>query len=275
MSASAVEVKPPSRAKVKDQRRATWLRPKYLVGTAAVVAAIAAWQIAVMMELKPKLVLPGPLDVLRQAVTMFQDNGFWADMGASAQELVIGLFFAVIIGLPVGLLIGWYKAVDWALSPFITFLYATPRIAMTPLIIVWFGFGIAPKGIIVFLMAVFPIVINTAQGMHALEQGFVRVAQCFGASDLQLFRTVALPGTVPFIAGGLRLAVGQALIGVYVAELSGSQHGVGLMMNTAAQQYQSSKIFVGLFVFAITGVVLTSLLRRLEARFASWRPASH
>lgn len=275
MSASAVEVKPPSRAKVKDQRRATWLRPKYLVGAAAVVAAIAAWQIAVMMELKPKLVLPGPLDVLRQAVTMFQDNGFWADMGASAQELVIGLFFAVIIGLPVGLLIGWYKAVDWALSPFITFLYATPRIAMTPLIIVWFGFGIAPKGIIVFLMAVFPIVINTAQGMHALEQGFVRVAQCFGASDLQLFRTVALPGTVPFIAGGLRLAVGQALIGVYVAELSGSQHGVGLMMNTAAQQYQSSKIFVGLFVFAITGVVLTSLLRRLEARFASWRPASH
>jgi ABC-type nitrate/sulfonate/bicarbonate transport system permease component len=275
MSASAIDVKPRGQAKAKVGRRAKWLSPKYVVGTAAVVVAIAAWQIAVMMELKPKLVLPGPLDVLRQAVTMFQDGGFWADMGASAQELVIGLFFAIVIGLPVGLLIGWYKGVDWALSPFITFLYATPRIAMTPLIIVWFGFGIAPKGIIVFLMAVFPIVINIAQGMHALEQGFVRVAQCFGASDLQLFRTVALPGTVPFIAGGLRLAVGQALIGVYVAELSGAQHGVGLMMNTAAQQYQSSKIFVGLFVFAVTGVVLTSLLRRLEARFASWRPASH
>jgi NitT/TauT family transport system permease protein len=101
------------------------------------------------------------------------------------------------------------------------------------------------------------------------------VAQCFGASDLQLFRTVALPGTVPFIASGLRLAVGQALIGVYVAELSGAQHGVGMMMNTAAQQYQSSKIFVGLFVFAITGVVLTALLRRVEMHFASWRPASH
>lgn len=274
MSASAASLKTPGRATTTGRPPTRW-SPKYLVGTAAVVIAIAAWQIAVMLELKPKLVLPGPLDVLRQAVTMFQDGGFWADMGASGQELVIGLVFAIVIGLPVGLLIGWYRVVDWALSPFITFLYATPRIAMTPLIIVWFGFGIAPKGIIVFLMAVFPIVINIAQGMHSLEQGFVRVAQCFGASDLQLFRTVALPGTVPFIAGGLRLAVGQALIGVYVAELSGAQHGVGLMMNTAAQQYQSSKIFVGLFVFAITGVVLTSLLRRLEARFASWRPASH
>jgi ABC-type nitrate/sulfonate/bicarbonate transport system permease component len=262
-------------ATVKSRPRRRWLSPKYLVGVGAVLVALVAWQIAVVLELKPRGVLPGPFDVLDEAVSMFQDPSFWGDMGASLQELVIGLLCAVVVGLPLGLLIGWYKPVDWALSPFITFLYATPRIAMTPLIIVFFGFGIMPKIIIVFLMAVFPIMINTAQGMHALEQGFVRVAQCFGASDLQLFRTVALPGTVPFIASGLRLAVGQALIGVYVAELSGAQHGVGMMMNTAAQQYQSSKIFVGLFVFAITGVVLTALLRRVEMHFASWRPASH
>ncbi|MET8520124.1 ABC transporter permease [Nocardioides sp. NPDC004968] len=255
--------------------RRPWLSPKFVVGTAAVLTALVAWQVVVLLEIKPRGVLPGPFDVLDEGVSMFQQASFWADMGASFQELVIGLFFAVLVGLPLGLLIGWYRPVDWALSPFITFLYATPRIAMTPLIIVFFGFGITPKVIIVFLMSVFPILINTAQGMHALEQGVVRVAQCFGASDLQLFRTVALPGTVPFIAGGLRLAVGQALIGVYVAELSGAQHGVGMMMNTAAQQYQSSKIFVGLFVFAITGVALTALLRRVEAHFASWRPASH
>lgn len=265
----------PSTGTGKLRRRPEWLSSKYLVGIAAVVVALVAWQVIVLLQLKPRGVLPGPFDVLDEAVSMFQDGDFWLDIGASFQELVIGLLFAVIIGLPVGLLIGWYRPVDWALSPFITFLYATPRIAMTPLIIVFFGFGIMPKIIIVFLMAVFPITISTAQGMHALEQGFVRVAQCFGASDLQLFRTVALPGTVPFIAGGLRLAVGQALIGVYVAELSGAKHGVGMMMNTAAQQYQSSRIFVGLFVFAVSGVVLTAILRRVEAHFASWRPASH
>ena len=264
-----------STATVRSSRQASRLSPKYAVGAAAILVILVAWQVVVLLELKPRGVLPGPFDVLDEAVSMFQDGAFWADLGASFQELAIGLLVAVLIGLPLGLLIGWYRPVDWALSPFITFLYATPRIAMTPLIIVFFGFGIMPKIIIVFLMAVFPIMINTAQGMHALEQGFVRVAQCFGASDLQLFRTVALPGTVPFIAGGLRLAVGQALIGVYVAELSGAQHGVGMMMNTAAQQYQSSKIFVGLFVFAISGVVLTALLRRVEAHFASWRPASH
>jgi ABC-type nitrate/sulfonate/bicarbonate transport system permease component len=100
----------------------------------------------------------------------------------------------------------------------------------------------------------------------------VRVARCFGASDIAIFRTIALPGSVPFIISGLRLAVGQALIGVFVAELSGATHGVGMLMNNAGQQFQTSVVFAGLFIFAITGVVLTGLLRVVEQRFAAWRP---
>ena len=256
------------------RRLPSWLSQQRLIGTGAVVVVLIAWEVVALLQLKPKLILPGPFDVLDAFRSLFVDGDIWLDLWTSAQELVTGLALAVLIGLPVGLLIGWYKRIAWALNPFINFLYATPRIALTPLLIIWLGIGSESKIAIVFLMALFPILINTAQGVQALEQGTVRVARCFGASDLQLFRTVALPGTVPFIASGMRLAVGQALIGVFVAELSGAQHGVGMMMSTAGQQFQTATVFAGLFIFAATGVVLTALLRRVENHFAAWRPSN-
>jgi ABC-type nitrate/sulfonate/bicarbonate transport system permease component len=267
---------PSARTRRAPRRRLpAWFSEQRLIGVGAVVVALVVWEIVAFLRLKPKLILPGPFDVVDSFKSVFSTGAVWVDLGVSAHELLTGLALAVLIGLPLGMLIGWYKRIAWALNPFINFLYATPRIALTPLLIIWLGIGSSSKIAIVFLMAVFPALINTAQGVQSLEQGAVRVARCFGASDLQLFRTVALPGTVPFIASGMRLAVGQALIGVFVAELSGAQHGVGLMMSTAGQQFQTSKVFAGLFIFAATGVLLTSLLRRVENHFAAWRPSSH
>jgi len=245
-----------------------------VIGVGSVVVIIAIWELVALAHLKPALILPGPVDVVRAFKDLFSTGAIWTDLGTSGTELVVGLGLAAVVGLPLGLLIGWYERISYALNPIINFLYATPRIALTPLLIIWLGIGSSSKIAIVFLMAFFPVLINTAQGMQSLEQGVVRVARCFGANDLQLFRTVALPGTVPFIISGLRLAVGQALIGVFVAELSGAQHGVGLMMNTAGQQFQTSKVFAGLFIFAFAGVTLTYLLRRIEQHYAAWRPSS-
>jgi ABC-type nitrate/sulfonate/bicarbonate transport system permease component len=251
--------------------RGNWLSEQRLWGGGAVVLAIILWQIAAVVQNK-KLLLPGPLDVVDAFVNLFSTGGIWIDLWTSASEFLAGLGLAVVIGLPLGLLVGWYKRVGWALDPFINFLYATPRIALTPLLIIWLGIGAPSKVAIVFLMALFPVLINTAQGVHSLDQGHVRVAKCFGASDLRLFTTVALPGTVPFIASGMRLAVGQALIGVFVAELAGAQHGVGMMMSTAGQQFQTPMVFAGLFIFAFAGVAFTMLLRRAEQYFAAWKP---
>lgn len=264
---------PGPRARRTTRRRLpSWLSEQRLIGVAAVVLVLVAWEVAALLRVKPKLIFPGPFDVIDAFKSLYEGGNLWIDMWTSAQELLLGLGLAVLLGLPLGLLIGWYKRVAWALNPFINFLYATPRIALTPLLIIWLGIGSSSKIAIVFLMAFFPVLINTAQGVQSLEQGAVRVARCFGASDLQLFRTVALPGTVPFIASGIRLAVGQALIGVFVAELSGAQHGVGMMMSTASQQFQTSQVFAGLFIFAASGIILTALLRRVENRFAAWRP---
>lgn len=245
---------------------------KYVYGGGAVIAVLALWQIVAMLRIKPAIILPGPTDVILAFRQLFASATIWTDLATSGKELLYGLLLATLVGLPLGLLIGWYRRLSWAASPLINFLYATPRIALTPLLIIWLGIGQTSKIAIVFLMAIFPILINTASGVQNLDPAVLRVARCFGAGDLQIFRTIALPGSVPFIISGLRLAVGQALIGVFVAELSGATNGVGMLMNNAGQQFQTSVVFAGLFIFAITGVVLTGLLRAVEQRFAAWRP---
>lgn len=247
------------------------LNAKYLYGTGAVIAALVIWEILALLRVRPAIVLPGPGDVITAFQHLFSTAQIWTDLLTSGRELLFGLLLATVVGLPLGMLIGWYRRLSYILSPFISFLYATPRIALTPLLIIWLGIGESSKTAIVFLMAVFPILINAAAGMQSLDPAVVRVARCFGGGDPQIFRTIALPATVPFVLSGLRLAVGQALIGVFVAELSGAQAGVGMMMNNAGQQFQTSIVFAGLFIFALTGVILNALLRRIERHFDSWR----
>jgi ABC-type nitrate/sulfonate/bicarbonate transport system permease component len=261
-----------ARRKPQSPRPRRRFNEKYVYGVGAVVLVLALWQIVAALRIKPAIILPGPTDVILAFRQLFASTTIWADLATSGKELLYGLVLATLVGLPLGLLIGWYRRMSYAASPLINFLYATPRIALTPLLIIWLGIGQTSKIAIVFLMAIFPILINTASGVQNLDPAVLRVARCFGAGDLQIFRTIALPGSVPFIISGLRLAVGQALIGVFVAELSGATHGVGMLMNNAGQQFQTSVVFAGLIIFAITGVVLTGLLRAVEQRFAAWRP---
>jgi ABC-type nitrate/sulfonate/bicarbonate transport system permease component len=267
--------KPPRTAGTASRSRPRRrLSQKHVYGTAAVVVAIALWEVIALLRVKPAIVLPGPSDVFDAFRTLFSTSEIWTDLATSGRELLLGLVFATVVGLPLGMLIGWYRKLSYILSPFVSFLYATPRIALTPLLIIWLGIGDSSKIMIVFLMAVFPITINAASGVQGLDPAVLRVARCFGGSDLQIFRTIALPGTVPFIVSGLRLAVGQALIGVFVAELSGAQSGVGMLMNNAGQQFQTSVVFAGLFIFALTGVTLNALLQRFERHFDAWRKSA-
>lgn len=274
MTTVAPKVSPPATVAPKPATRRR-IHEKYVYGTLAVVVALGVWQLVASLRVKPAIVLPGPWDVIQAFRQLFSNSAIWTDLATSGKELLYGLLLATVIGLPLGLVIGWYRRLAYVLNPFVTFLYATPRIAVTPLLIIWLGIGLSSKVAIVFLMAVFPILINAATGVQSLDSSIVRVARCFGAGDLKIFRTIALPGSVPFIISGLRLAVGQALIGVFVAELSGAISGVGVLMNTAGQQFQTSVVFAGLFIFAVTGVLLTGLLRRIERHFAAWRPATH
>jgi ABC-type nitrate/sulfonate/bicarbonate transport system permease component len=242
-----------------------------LIGGIAVAVFIASWQLVASRRLVSQLFLPGPLDIGSAFGEYIAKGTIWNDMWVSGQELVLGFGLAILVGLPLGLLIGWYRRLSYAIDPFVMFFNSIPRVALTPLFIIWFGIGINSKVAIVFLGAVFAILINTAAASRNLDTSLVRAARSFGASDTQLFRTVILPGSVPFVLSGLRLGLAHALTGVVVAELVAAQAGVGLMMATAGQTFQTPKVFVGLVIVAGAGLIMTLVLGRIERRFQSWR----
>jgi len=242
-----------------------------ILGTVFIAALLAAWQSVTALGVEPPIILPSPANVVGAFQRLFSSPDLWADFAASGQELLYGLALAAFVGIASGLAIGWYPRVGYFVDPFVSFLYAVPRVAVGPLLVVWLGIGLSSKVALVFLISVFPVLVNTSSGIRSLDPNLIRVAQCFGASDLKIFRTIALPGSVPFILGGLRLAVGQALIGVFVAELLGAQYGVGALVENAGEQFQTDTVFAGLLIFAAAGMVLTAIVRWLERRFDSWR----
>ena len=239
-------------------------------GTAVIFLVI--WQIIAYLRIFPPLFLPGPLDIWNALVAYVEDGSIWPDLAVSGEELIYGYGLAILVGLPIGLLMGWYRRANMALDPFVNFMNAMPRIALVPLLIIWFGIGIWSKVAVIFLSSIFPILINTQAGIRNLDAGWVKAAHSFGASDLQLFRTVALPGAIPFILTGMRIGVGHALIGVVVGELVAARAGIGLMMATAGTSFQTAKVFAGLVIVSSAGVMLVYLISLVERRFQAWRP---
>jgi NitT/TauT family transport system permease protein len=272
--ASRTELRIPGRPPSANQSRLRRYEPA-LFGVGTVLLFLIVWQAVASARLVPPLFLPGPLDIVDAFVVLFAQGQIWNDIWVSGQELVCGYGLAVLIALPLGLLMGWYRRLNYALDPFISFFYSTPRVAMLPLLILWFGIGIWSKIAVVFLGSFFPIVINTIAGVRNLDAGLIMTSRSFGATDAQIFRTLALPGSVPFILAGLRLGVGHALIGVVVGELLAAQAGVGLMMARAGATFQTSKVFAGLIIVAGTGIVLTGILQRIERRFQAWKPQNN
>lgn len=246
-------------------------RMRIALGTLAVLVAFGIWELLTVLQVEPRILLPNPADVVNAFQQIFASPTVGADFAASGKELLYGYVLAVGVGIVFGLLIGWYRPVGYLLDPFVNFAYAVPRVAVSPLLLVWLGIGITSKIALVFLVAVFPVLINTISGIRNLDRQLLRTARCFDASDLQIFRTVALPGSIPFILSGMRLGIGSALIGVFVAELVGAQHGIGQLIVDAGNQFQTAKVFAGLIIFAVTGVILSAAVRRAEKHFEAWR----
>ena len=244
------------------------------IGAASVIGVLTVWQLVANARIWPVLFLPGPSDVAPAFVNLFTDprSEIWIDIATSAQEIAIGYGMAIAIGLTLGLLMGWYTRFQYALDPFVNFFYSTPRIVLVPLFIIWFGIDMPSKVAVIFLGALFPIIINTMAGVRNTEAALLKVARSFGASDALIFRRVVLPGSVPFILTGVRLGVGHALTGVIVGELIAARHGVGQLIAIAGQTFQTPKMFAGVILIAGTGMLLTALLQRIEDRFQSWRP---
>jgi len=241
------------------------------LGLLSVLAVIAAWEASARLGLLNPVFSSSPSDIALAGAKLLRDPGFWQDFYTTMIEFVIGFAISIVAGIVIGILVGWYKDLDALTAPFVSGLYATPRISLAPLIIIWFGIGIGSKVALVIVSAIFPVLINTATGIRTTDRHFVRIARSFGADDWTLFRTVAIPGAVPYIVTGLRLGSGLAIIGVVVAELVAGTAGIGHRMLMAGETFQTSEMFVCLLAFTGAGILLSQAFGRLEARFDAWR----
>ena len=244
-----------------------------ILGTVAVVAFLTVWElIGNTLQLINPMFMSAPSLVAKAAVQLFTSGEIWNDLYVSGIEFFWGYFLSIIFAIPFGIAIGWYKRFAYICDPFVNAMNATPRVALLPLVIIWLGIGILSKVGIIFLGAVFPLLINTRDGVKTTPANLLTAARSFGASEWQIFKSVVLPSTVPFILTGLRLAVGRALIGVMVGELYAATAGIGFMITVAGATFQTDKVFVGVLIFAITGMILTDVIDRIEHRFDKWRP---
>jgi len=244
-----------------------------ILGTISVVIFLTIWElIGNTLQLINPMFMSAPSLVMKAAVQLFTSGEIWNDLYVSGIEFFWGYGLSIIFAIPFGIAIGWYKKFAYICDPFVNAMNATPRVALLPLVIIWLGIGILSKVGIIFLGAVFPLLINTRDGVKTTPANLLTAARSFGASEWQIFKSVVLPSTVPFILTGLRLAVGRALIGVMVGELYAATAGIGFMITVAGATFQTDKVFVGVLIFAITGMVLTDVIDRIEHRFDKWRP---
>ncbi len=245
---------------------------KLFVGGGTFLAFLLIWQAAVSFNLIDPLFVSSPARIWQAGRAALDDPDFWRDLRVSANEFVTGYLAAIALAVPLGLVVGWYRRAQYLLGPLIDALNAVPRVTFLPIMVVWFGIGLWSKFAVVFLGALIPIMISTQAGVHASEARFLRVAKSFSASQLKVFSSIVLPGTVPFIFTGLKYAAGRALLGVVVGELYASTAGIGHMIAEAGNTFQTDTLFFGVLLFTATGLVTTGVLDYVEKRFERWRP---
>src|SRR5918993_712334 len=244
-----------------------------ILGTASVATFLVVWElVGNVLQLINPMFMSAPSLIFKAAIDMFSSGEIYNDLYVSGLELFWGYLLSAVVAVPFGIMVGWYKRMSYIFDPFINAMNATPRVALLPLVIIWLGIGILSKVGIIFLGAVFPILINARDGVKTTPYNLLTAAKSFGASEWQIFRSVVLPSTLPFILTGLRLGVGRALIGVMVGELYAATAGIGFMITVAGATFQTDKVFVGVLIFAISGMLATEIVDRAEKRFDKWRP---
>jgi ABC-type nitrate/sulfonate/bicarbonate transport system permease component len=239
----------------------------------SVVAVLAMWELAVRVGFFNPLYASSPVLIASAAVGLFADPQFLNHIRISLTEFLIGFGAAAILGTTLGLIAGSLRRVGYAVEPILTAMYVTPRTALLPVIVLWFGYGMQTTTIIVFLGAFFVIVIYAMAGAKTVDAQLIKAATSFSASRRQIFRTIVLPSTVPSMITGLRLGVGRALIGIAIAEIYAAAAGVGYFIHIAGATLQIDKMFVAILIISITGLSANLFFSALERRYSGWRPA--
>jgi NitT/TauT family transport system permease protein len=245
---------------------------RLVLGVFSVIFLVAAWELLLTYVFpvnpffftKPSLIA----EAFKEQV---QGAKLWHDLAISSRAFLWGFSFAVIVGIPLGLVMGWRRRVEYALDPFLTAMYASPLVALAPLLIIVFGVGVLGKAALVFLLSVFPFVFNVFAGVKSTDALLINVIRSFGGTEKDLYLKVILPSTMPYLIAGARLAIGRGLVGIIVGEFYAASEGIGFAISQAGDTYRLPDMFVGIIILSVIAVVLTEVMRRLELTVAPWR----
>jgi NitT/TauT family transport system permease protein len=255
------------------RRREYYIEHRRLfLGLSSVIFVVTAWELLLTYVFplnpffftKPSLIAEAFKDQLQSAK-------LWHDLMISSRAFIWGFSLAVLVGIPVGLVMGWRRRVEYSLDPFLTALYASPLVALAPLFIIIFGVGVLGKAALVFLLSVFPFIFNTFAGVKSTDSLLINVIRSYGGTEKDLYLKVILPSTMPYIIAGARLAIGRGLVGIIVGEFYAASEGIGFAITQAGDTYRLADMFVGIIILALIAVVLTELMRKLELTIAPWR----
>ncbi|MGH6675285.1 MAG: ABC transporter permease, partial [Xanthobacteraceae bacterium] len=243
---------------------------KPLLGALAVVLFFAAWQAVFLVAPFDPMFMSKPSLIAAGLVDLVNDGGLFHDLAVSAVPFFIGLAGSVVIGVPLGIVMGWRPRVGYALDPLMTVFYASPLVALAPLLVIFFGVGISGKSIIVFSLAVFPFVFNAYAGVRAVDRLLINVVRSLGGGEWDLYRKVIFPSVLPYVVAAARIGIGRALIGVLVGEFFASSEGIGFAISRFGDLFAMDKMFGCILTVMVIAVVLTEGIRWAERAAFPW-----
>jgi NitT/TauT family transport system permease protein len=255
-----------------------WLHSERMIGASSVLAGIVLWQLvydglertSYFKAFSINHFFASPWQVVQTFNQLYLSGELLRNCYFSFLEFVYGFLLAAAIGVTIGFIMATHRKINYYLDPWVSCIYATPTVALAPIIVVWFGLGILPSSLVVFLGAVFPILLNTYTGIKSVKQNLVDVVRAFGGSRSQVFFKVMIPDATPAIITGFRLAVGRSIISVVVAELFGAEAGLGFMVYFYAQLFQPGPVFVGIVVLVLFGIISFVALEKVQRRLSPW-----
>jgi ABC-type nitrate/sulfonate/bicarbonate transport system permease component len=240
-----------------------------LIRGSSVVAVILLWEFF-GRDVNP-LFLSYPSAIARATVQLLAAGEFQRQALGSLQVYAVGLSAALALGIFLGLLMGRYRLAEYLLDPYVYALDATPRVALIPLLLLWFGLGASARIAVVFLSGIFPVLMNTFSGVRTVSADLVEVGRVYGAREGKIFTKIIIPASLPFIMAGIRLAVGRALIGIITAEMFAAVTGLGALLIRYSSALATDKFFVPVIFLSLLGVILSRAVEALERKMAPWK----
>lgn len=246
-----------------------WIAHPMLIRVLSVVVFLGLWEYF-GRSIDP-LFLAAPSAIAEAAVEMSKSGELWNALLTTLYPFTIGMLISIFGGIVIGVAMAQWKLLECILDPFVNAMYAIPRVALVPLIMLWAGLGIPSKVIILVSIAIFPVIINTFAGIRDVRHSMLEVGRAYCATDTQVFFKIIVPSAIPFLMTGIRLAVGLGIIGIVVAEFFTAQTGLGGVIIRYSNLFATAKMFVPIIVIGLLGVILTELVRLCEMRLSRWR----